>query len=897
MKEEYTSMFMRLVIVLWLSLMFGGNFANGESLRDNSLLPTTVDSSNALKQVKTRLISYWLGGAGNGAYRKKALQENDNRVQMMLSKPFIPVVWEDSTKLTINLRLNELAGKLRAMALAYHSKGGRYEKNQVVRQRIIDGIKNILNFYNPSTSKPGNWYGWLISLPDNLGVTALLMGSDLPDDLRDRLIQSLSHVLTDKLILTGSNAVAEGRNHIYLALLENDPNRLKRGAAYIFRTVRYGTQQGVREDYCYLYHGHIPYAGAYGASFAQTIAEFIFLFDGTPWAIENSHRDLVMNLLLDHSRWFLSNGKLDFLVRGRAYGQQSNGASVLKGLLLMSQVKGPGSREAAQSAVAILEDSTRRNLDLSSAGFADRLSGLKGAMPMGFRYWPSGEIAAFNQPAFHIGMRQYSSRVQDYEYLMRADGGEGGEGWNLAFGFTHIMRADGRGSWYDSSSGRMLPEIDMERLPGTTTRIDAHPVNPLFEPDPDKLTMSTTGYSLNYGTSNFAGGAGGKDGGIAGFVLEPKYGDFKVKKSVFFFPQGFWAMGSGIHSDKGSIDSNDKPIQTTILQWVCEKSGPEVIFNNTSFKPGKDTVSKLDSVRWFHIQNEKVSVVFNKPTPIYVRLKNHILTVWLDHGLQPVTSGYAYAVLPDITLDDTRNFVKDMPVRPQRMDEKVHAVVSKADNSCGMVFFEPDSCLGIVASSPLIVYRRMEQGGGLLTMQDPLHSKKKFHFDVRGLKAPFRKMDSAIRVIPLAAGKHKVEIATALGRIYRLGYGTLASEATKVPRKNLDLSDYQDFQVEAKSNPKETILTVHLPEEAIGEGYRLSVHFIKSQRRYDFSEKDIIDRPTPNTVRYRWLRKPSKGPSVFSKYLKTNHGRFTVNLVTPWIEATDSFIVPNFNKQ
>src|SRR5690606_29137060 len=120
-------------------------------------------------------------------------------------------------------------------------------------------------------------------------------------------------------------------------------------------------------------------------------------------------------------------------------------------------------------------------LNLTSTSFADQINLTAANFPVGFRYWPSGEIGAYKQPTFHVGFRQYSSRVQDYEYLNRADGGEGEEGWYLSYGFTNILRADGRGSWYSKEGNRsMLPNIDMEHLPGTTVRVGSYPLNPKF---------------------------------------------------------------------------------------------------------------------------------------------------------------------------------------------------------------------------------------------------------------------------------------------------------------------------------------------------------------------------------------------------------------------------------
>src|SRR5690606_15432774 len=188
---------------------------------------------------------------------------------------------------------------------------------------------------------------------------------------------------------------------------------------------------------------------------------------------------------------------------------------------------------------------------------------------------------------------------------------------NLAHGFTNILREDGSGSWYAKDGNEVMwPEIDMEHLPGTTSRIGGNPVNPRFKRDPTKLTMSTTGFSLNFGTSVFAGGAGWEDGGVAGFVLEPTYGEFAAQKSLHFFPQGFWALGSGITSTAGSLDMADKPVHTTVLQWASEKDEPVLVLADEKVSLVEGTEVSLKEVNWLWLEEDDVGVVFHTPTDV-----------------------------------------------------------------------------------------------------------------------------------------------------------------------------------------------------------------------------------------------------------------------------------------
>lgn len=858
-------------------------------------LPAATDSLGDLHIVKHRALTYMLGGNGQDFHRKSAVQKTDTWIEAHLEKQFQPLQWDESAAVIMNQRLAKAASDLHRLAVAYRSDGSRFKGSGKMKERIFAGIGNILEHYNAATPRPGNWYQWLITLPNHLGAIGLLMENELPSALLKRMKETLRHELSPKLILTGTNASWEARNHIYLALLDDDLDRLERAADYVFRSVRYGPRQGIREDYCYLFHGHIPYAGGYGAGFAQTVSEFIYVFDGSPWAIKPVHHEIIRNLLLEHTRWFLAAGQIDLHVRGRTLKRgMGNWNLVLEALLVLAQTNDPGSPEVAKTAAAMLKARPDVDLDLTSAGFADRLQFTDGRLPSGFRYWASGEIGVFKQPSFHVGFRQFSSRVQDYEYLMREDGGEGGEGWNLPYGFTNIMREDGANSWYQSTEeeGGMLPEIDLDHLPGTTTRIGAAPENPPFRHDPNVPTMSTTGFSLNFGKSSFAGGVGWQDGGVAGFVLEPVYGDFSAKKSLHFFPGGFWALGSDIRST--ATAKKDQPVHTTILQWVSRDSEPVLKVGGKSVILEGDQQLTLKKVKWFSLEQEKVAVVFHNPTDISVRLKGKVITVWLDHGVNPDAARYAYAVMPDVTPEEAQRFAKNLPFKPERYDGKVHAVADENQQHTGIVFFEPETCLGMTSETPALVFRNGGNEGGVFTLQDPLHGNHDLKITATGIRGKITEIDEAVTVSKGTGDSMVIEVPSRMGRIYRFGYGAAGSNTSGVPRMNLHPSSYENFSVEANSDAEKTTLTVHLPEDAIQKEYKLSVHFSKSQRLHDFTEADVIDRPTRNIVRYRWNRDPAVGPPVFSEYLKLSHGKFKVMLVTELIVMEDDITVPDF---
>lgn len=66
----------------------------------------------------------------------------------------------------------------------------------------------------------------------------------------------------------------------------------------------------------------------------------------------------------------------------------------------MSQTHSPRKEELAITAKAMLDN--KADLSYEVAGLADIISGQKGKLPQGFRYWASGEIGVYNQPEYHL---------------------------------------------------------------------------------------------------------------------------------------------------------------------------------------------------------------------------------------------------------------------------------------------------------------------------------------------------------------------------------------------------------------------------------------------------------------------------------------------------------------
>ena len=479
---------------------------------------------------------------------------------------------------------------------------------------------------------------------------------------------------------------------------------------------------------------------------------------------------------------------------------------------------------------------------------ADDLDGETARPTAGFRYWYSAEVGAWSAPEYHVSFRQYSRRVQDYEYMSRT----GGEGWNLAYGFTHITRT-GR-EWFDSDP-QPVEDVDWEHLAGTTSRVGGHPVN--------DETFSKIGYSLNFGRSHMAGGAGLQDGGTAGFVLLPTYGDFVAHKSLTFFPGGFLAVGSAISSeDSGTSDVSTKaemgerPVHTTLLQWVAPTADEPLLVDGEPTTLSHQPVL-LSQVNWCYIDGIGLSLPTS--TDLWARREGRVSTVWIDHGTAPDAADYAYVVLPSTTVEQIRAFSQAPTVRVLHHSGAAHVVEDAITGSIAAILFAAGEAKGFTASAPAIIYQRGDGQSGAVVVQDPTH--RTATLDITLPMAQMSEVSFVDEGLQLTARDDQLSIRMQpqLGRIYRAGWGERGRSTTSVPR--VDLADFYAFRAQVESDPMEAIFTVHLADEPLRDGYELQLEGHKGHLIHIFSEHDVVDRPQSGTVRYRWRHDQRHAPA------------------------------------
>lgn len=834
--------------------------------------PDDFEAAKAeLSQVKNRLIGFLVNGEFGGEVRD------------LLNRRFIPIDMGKISPVDFPRIVARKTEDLRVLAVAYSNPASEWFHSGELLERLELQLDDVLDYFNPETESPrsANWYYWLIAIPSNLGPVGLMLGEHLDPELRHRLVEALEHELKD-LRLEGSNASAEARNHLYLALMTGDPDRLARAAAHGLQTLAYSTDYGVREDYSYLYHGRIPYAGTYGKHLIENTAQFLYFLDGTRWTACAEQRDLLANLLLEHVRWLVVGRYHDLHISGRHQYRVSSSNRFLEAALLMTQVDSSRREELRGMAAAMMLDGLVPTSEVSA--IADQVNPSEAALLSGFRYWYSSEMGVYKGSDFHVGFRQFSRRVQDYEFLNL----EGEDGWNLAYGFTTILR---RGDeWYQTSghgNRDRVAAIDMRSLPGTTSRYGVEPENP-------KTSIDASGYSLNWGSSSFSGGAGWQTVGVAGFILEPVFGDFVAKKSLHFFPQGFWAIGSGIRSLSDGRYQNQS-IRTTLLQWVSmdavQISGDR-IFDEVEGR----AECVFEDVHWFFV--DRIGCIMDEPSRLHFRRIENVITVWIEHGGNPEDGTYAYAVLPNSSLAETRSFADNSETRPISASPRVHAV--RMPDTDGVaesyVFFEAGKLEDLKVNRPAIVCRHKMKDGVILAIQNPMHDGKSVEVECTlNPEWPLTRPDEEVTVKVGKNGTAHVDVESTLGRIYRIGFGAGGSPVVSVPRE--DLEPFHAFTVQSENTPTETMLTLYLPPAVVASNCKLTIRGYRGHLLETLDERNLVEKPGPNTFLYRWNRELPDDMTEAERNLTVNQrsGDFRVYLETPTRFATAYFSVPAFD--
>lgn len=578
----------------------------------------------------------------------------------MDKSPTRTYLWSDLPGTSNSSQITSGYGRLRAMALAYSTYGSSLYGNATLAADIVSALDWMnVNCYNttrttPPASGTSNWWDWQIGIPLNLNDATALMYDSLTLSQVTAYMAAVDRY-TSAATLTGANRTWQCVIIGVRAVLAKDGAKIAVARDGLSAVLSYKTSgDGYYLDGSYIQHNRVPYNGGYGLDSLKSLGNLMYLLEGSTWTVTDPNKPNLFEFIYDSYQPLIYKGAMMDMVRGREisrnYSQDhAAGHRAIQGILRLTQFAPSADALAYKKMVkywvtkdtfsSFYVDAPVEMIVLAKAIMGDA-SIPQASELVKYQQLAGGDRAVFLRPGFGFGLGMFSTRMYNYEAI----NSENLKAWYTGAGTTYLYNNDlahyGDDFW---------PTVNAYRLPGTTV-------------------VSQTTTTSQVGTSAWAGGTDLLDTyGVSGMELAYTTGSLTAKKSWFMFDDEIVALGAGITSTDGIIvetvvenrkinGSNAFTVngtaQPTTLGWsqtltavnsmhlAGNVSGSDIGY----YFPVASTVKAVREARtgsWRDINNRSVTPT----TPI---TKNY-LTLWLEHGSNPVNKPYQYVLLPNFT--------------------------------------------------------------------------------------------------------------------------------------------------------------------------------------------------------------------------------------------------------
>jgi chondroitin AC lyase len=592
--------------------------------------------------------------------------------------------WEDIDYLDQQL-MGEWAAsrhlaRLFTLAQAYRQPEGAFAGNPQVRQACVAALDYWLaqDFQNP------NWWWNEIGVPTSLGNVLVLLADDLSEAQRVKGGEIFRRSRWARW--TGQNLMWGVNIQLVRGCLEDDPAAVAEACARLAEEIRIvGPEgEGIQADMSFRQHGACLYNGGYGLSFANDCARCLFLVHQTAFAFAPETVELLIAYVLDGQQWMVRGTTFDYGAVGREISRKDKS----NGQLLT----------ACQHLAALPSPRRQELLDLAA-----RLSGASDAPVFtGNRHFPLADLMTHHRPAFYASVRMRSDRIDNTDW---ACGGEGRTNHHLADGATFFLRD---GEEYTN----IFPAWDWRKVPGITV---AYAEGPL---DPESVRSR--------GTRSFVGGV--SDGMIGLAAMEFERDGLVARKAWCFLDREIICLGAGITGPSAA------PVLTAVNQCLLRGD----VFSSVDglahpLAPGERSLA----ARWVH--HDGIAYLF--PAEAHLVCRNDVqrgrwsdigtgsadevampvLSLWLEHGAQPVNASYAYRVVPGLAPGEIEGFLAAGETRVLVNTPDLQAVWHAPTGLLLAAFYAPGSLTTpagdtVSLDRPGLVLR---DGAGRMTVVEP----------------------------------------------------------------------------------------------------------------------------------------------------------------------------------
>lgn len=700
---------------------------------------------------------------------------------------------------------------IEAMALAYRVKSTELYGNREVRDKIISALTFMYRYkYNENTPrtnrqlKPANpnenWYEWEIRAPEALVNIMILMKDELDAELMSGLMKGiLKQVPSIGTSATGANRLDMCLTYIVAGVALEDGARIQEGIDALDAELSYHTaDDGFYEDGSFIQHHNYPYNGAYGSSGLSSIADILYLLEGSSFMTQNPELEHVYRWVYDSFDPWLYEGRFMDSVRGRSISRETDtGYGFLEPLVILSQTASAEDR-AYYSTMIKRMATNRKNVDpyngISILGIVclyDILndSGVTSQSDRSlYKNFGAMDRSVMHRPGFAFNVSMYSDRIRNFESI----NGENLKGWFTASGATYL---------YNDDLNQYLEDywatVDKQRISGTTVLKNSSEENAAFS-DAFAGGVEMDGlYGVNAMQYRAPKTKDGAEGGL------------EAKKAWFVLDDSIVCLGADIDAltenaeaetivDNRKVDDLNSRLtvdgvqmsgaQTKEFQnptWAhLQGNEPDTVQTHSTdigyyFPQGGTLTAKLETRTdtWRSITNNGKTDVRSKS---YTSLA-------FSHGVKPSEEKYAYAILPCKTTAEMAAFAQKPGFTILSNTKALQAVRKDDSGMVGAVIWESGQEIeGITGHQPALLMQKEEDSILSLSVSNPTQTDSVLRFTLNREMSGILSADPGVTVIP-EAGTTQIMVDTtgALGRTFHVSLSQKALSAAPAPPASL----------------------------------------------------------------------------------------------------------------
>lgn len=580
---------------------------------------------------------------------------------------------------------------LKILGKIYNTPGSKFYKSIIIKNKINSSLEWLNeNAYYIGAPELGNWWQWELGIPKAINEIVALMYEEIPIENQKKYLKasqyfqpyakysgySSSAVYSsspDKRISKGGNRMDTVIISFMRGVLMNDPIQIADATSATTDVALYvSSGDGFYSDGSFVQHGNIAYNGTYASVLFDGLGTILYLSQNTPYAIKNKEINNIYKTILNSYSYLFINGGITDGVSGRAISR-NNSSDITRGISLLESmallIKGAPSEYKKDLDVfaktAIIDNNSSYNINsIKNLTIRNILSSIENNSDIqpnniyGSRIFSGMDRVTYKTKKngkFFLSM--HSSRIGNYESM----NGENIKGWHTGDGMTYIYGID------SNQFINYWPTVDMYHLPGTTESIS-----------PRRDKSGERRHKIRMSSKSWVGGATNGSSSIIGMDFFSWNNKTSGKKSWFMIDNSIIALGS-------NISSSDGVIHTTIDNRIIKKDNSNKLSIDGNIP--ENTLITLEG----NLPNENFIYKVLKGDKLIIRkekrsgtwksiggssediIKENYFKAYIDHGLNPTNSNYAYVLLPMFTERDLKSYNFDS-IKINQLNEWAHFI-------------------------------------------------------------------------------------------------------------------------------------------------------------------------------------------------------------------------------